>query len=254
MSFEEKIVAFDLDGTLAESNQKMKSDMAEALLKLLKLHKVILISGASYIKMLSQLEVFLNLKDFQSDQNIKLNFFLLPTNGIVIYKYDKNLDSFKTITPPEAVLKDKRMIIEALNNIVSSGKFDIAKEGKGNVISDRGNQISLAGLGQDASLSEKKLWDPDHKKRQAIKAEIEKHVQGVEVVIGGNSTIDILPKGFNKAVGLTHFLEILNFKKDDMVFMGDAIFPGGNDYSVAEAGFKSIKISGPEEVLRLITI
>jgi hypothetical protein len=74
----------------------------------------------------------------------------------------------------------------------------------------------------------------------------------VDILINGSSSIDILPKGFNKAVGLTRLLEKLGLGKKDMLFVGDALFPGGNDYSVLEAGIKTIAVGGPEEAASII--
>jgi len=46
--------------------------------------------------------------------------------------------------------------------------------------------------------------------------------------------------------------EHLDFNIEDMLFVGDAIFPGGNDYSPKEVGIESIQVSGPGEVKTLI--
>ena len=71
-------------------------------------------------------------------------------------------------------------------------------------------------------------------------------------MINGTSSIDILPKGFNKAVGLNRFLGEVGLEKTDVIFVGDALFPGGNDYSVYEAGIETIAVKGPEETMAII--
>jgi phosphomannomutase len=38
----------------------------------------------------------------------------------------------------------------------------------------------------------------------------------------------------------------------DMLFIGDAIFPGGNDYAAVEVGIDYEKTTGPEMTLDLI--
>ena len=85
-----------------------------------------------------------------------------------------------------------------------------------------------------------------------MKAVLDKELPETSIIIGGTTTIDILPKGFDKATGLKRLLEKLGMTIDDMVFIGDAIFPGGNDYSASEAGIESIKVSGPEETKETI--
>jgi hydroxymethylpyrimidine pyrophosphatase-like HAD family hydrolase len=67
------------------------------------------------------------------------------------------------------------------------------------------------------------------------------------------TSLDILPKGFDKAVGLKALLEDGGLQISDMLFIGDAVFEGGNDYSPVEAGIETIGITGPEETAKLIS-
>ena len=46
--------------------------------------------------------------------------------------------------------------------------------------------------------------------------------------------------------------DTLKIEIDEMIFIGDAIFPGGNDYPPKEAGVTSIRIQNPEESKRVI--
>jgi HAD superfamily hydrolase (TIGR01484 family) len=110
----------------------------------------------------------------------------------------------------------------------------------------------MSALGQHAPLDLKKAWDPDQIKRQQIKKELEEKLPEVNITIGGATSIDILPKGFNKASGLMRLLNKLEMSIEDMLFIGDAVFPGGNDYSAYEAGIESIRVSGPNEVMDII--
>ena len=63
------------------------------------------------------------------------------------------------------------------------------------IIEDRDTQLSFSALGQDAPIEEKKLWDPDQKKRQKIKVFLEPMLPEVTIIIGGTTTLDILSKG-----------------------------------------------------------
>ena len=38
----------------------------------------------------------------------------------------------------------------------------------------------------------------------------------------------------------------------EMIFIGDAVFPGGNDYPAKEAGALSIEVKDPHETKRVI--
>ena len=81
---------------------------------------------------------------------------------------------------------------------------------------------------------------------------LEPELPEASILINAYSSIDILPKGFNKAVGLMRFLNKISLQKSDMVFVGDGLFPGGNDYSVYKAGFDTLAVKGPEETALLI--
>jgi hydroxymethylpyrimidine pyrophosphatase-like HAD family hydrolase len=53
-------------------------------------------------------------------------------------------------------------------------------------------------------------------------------------------------------VGLTRLLDKLGLQKTDVLFVGDGLFPGGNDYSVYEAGIRTMAVEGPEETMEII--
>jgi len=158
------------------------------------------------------------------------------------------------MTDEEAMSQNsKEKIITVLNELILSGKYGIGQVIEGDkIIEDRITQVTFSALGQNAPLDKKSIWDPDQSKRREIKTEIESRLPDVEINIGGTTSLDFLPKGFNKAKGLIRLLDKLGMTINDMVFVGDAIFPGGNDYSAYEAGIESIKVSGPLETKKLL--
>ncbi len=251
MKINKKIAGFDLDGTLTENNQPMKKDMAEILTKLLRKIPVAIITGAAFEKLTFQLGDLLSVIEPETD-SVKENLILLPTNGTQSFTYDKNTKKWELSFKEDLVFLDKEDIIAALNEIVASGKYDISKNPVGPIVTDRGMQVSLSGLGHDAPLEAKRNWDPDKKKRFAIKEELEKKITSADFVLGGNSTIDILPKGFNKGVGLTNLLKRKDLSLSDMIYAGDAIFLGGNDYPVKEAGIDTATVKDHHETAKLI--
>lgn len=252
MSFTKKIVAFDLDGTITESNQLITEEMAVLLSKLLSNTKVGIITGASFEKMKYQLTAFWDYINSSKKENLLVNLILLPANGSVCYEMNKDTCDWQLTSKEDIVLEGKEKIVETLEDLISSGKYDISKNPIGKLIVDKGKQMSLSTLGADAPLSLKKPWDQDKEKRKKIIEDLKLKLPEFEILIGGNTTIDILPKGFNKGVGLKHLLEKFNYSISDMIFVGDAIFPGGNDYPAFEAGIESLKVSGPEETAKII--
>jgi HAD superfamily hydrolase (TIGR01484 family) len=122
----------------------------------------------------------------------------------------------------------------------------------GEPIEDRGSQITFSALGQQAPLEEKKKWDPDFTKRKKIKADLEKFIPEFSVRLGGTTSVDVTKPGIDKAYGIKKLRDMLGITIKEMIFIGDALFPGGNDYPAKEAGVVSIQVKDPEETKRLI--
>lgn len=245
-----KIIAFDLDGTLAESKRPITEDMASLIEELAKEKIVVVISGGTIKQFNTQFLPAFSKEDLLSPF-IK-NLILLPTSGSQRYEYNLEKKEW-TLTDIELFSEEvKQKVKNVLKEIIDSGLYDIPPNPTGEYIEDRLTQLSISALGQEAPIEQKKLWDPDQKKRQKIKAVLDKELPETSIIIGGTTTIDILPKGFNKASGLKRLLDKLGMVIGEMVFVGDAIFPGGNDYSAYEAGIESIKVSGPTETKEVI--
>jgi len=245
INLNKKIISFDLDGTLAVSKRPMKEEMAKLIGRLIKEKIVVIISGGKFEQFDTQFLTAFDQSDLSSEF-IK-NLILLPTSGSQRYEFNTEKNEWHLMDielfPEEIKNKAKK----TLEEIINSGLYDIPKNPKGDYIEDRLTQLSISALGQLAPIEEKKLWDPDQKKRLKIKEVLDKELPETSIIIGGTTTIDILPKGFDKAKGLIRLLEKLEMTIEDMIFVGDSIFPGGNDYSAYEAGIECIKVNGPEE-------
>lgn len=247
MPFTKKIAAFDLDGTLTESKLPMTPSMAFTLSDLAKVAIVAVISGGSFQQFKKQLLGALELSDADLSHLI-----LLPTSGSQRYEYDAVGKGWK-LTDKEDLSEDlKKKILEGLKEIESSNLYDLPVEIFGERTEERGTQITFSGLGQQAPIEKKRLWDPEQLKRKKIKEALEHMIPEVDIRIGGMTSIDILHKGFDKSVGLRRLLSKLDMKIEDMIFVGDAVFPGGNDYSPSQAGIETVSIRNPAETETLI--
>ncbi len=122
----------------------------------------------------------------------------------------------------------------------------------GEVIQDRGSQITFSALGQEAPLKEKVKWDPDFTKRKNMKAILDTLIPEFSVRLGGSTSIDVTKPGIDKAYGIRKLRDILGIAIKEMIFVGDALFPGGNDYPAEEAGVVSIRVRDPHETKRVI--
>ena len=122
----------------------------------------------------------------------------------------------------------------------------------GDVIEDRGSQITFSALGQHAPLEAKKKWDPDFAKRRKMKAILDDLIPEFSVRLGGTTSIDVTKPGIDKAYGIRKLRDTLGIAIGEMIFVGDALFPGGNDYPAKEAGVVCIQVRDPEETKRVI--
>jgi len=248
---DKKIIAFDLDGTLAESKQPLDKEMAALLKELLKHKKVIIISGGSFGQFEKQFLPYLDITETEKD--LYSNLILLPTSGSLCYQFDVQKKDWQVTNKEEMPKEIKEKIFSTIKDFIENNSYGIKPYKEGDqVLEDRGTQITLSALGQNAPIEEKIKWDKDQQKRQTIKKILESKLPEVSFSIGGATSIDILPKGFDKAEGLKKFLEKEKMKKEDLFFVGDAIFPGGNDYSPLLEGFDCQKVSGPTETKKII--
>ncbi|WEK52087.1 MAG: HAD-IIB family hydrolase [Candidatus Kaistia colombiensis] len=237
-----KLAVFDLDGTLAESKSALDPEMAELLVRLLEVVKVAIISGGAWEQFESQV-----LRNLPQDDRLK-DLAMLPTCGTQFYRYD---GGWKKLYSEDFGPEEKKQIIAALDKALDETGYRPEKHW-GELIEDRGSQITLSALGQQAPLDQKKNWDPDFAKRNRIKAILEPLIPRFSVRLGGSTSIDVTMPGIDKAYGIHKLREMLRIPIPDMVFVGDAIFPGGNDYPAKQAGVVSIRVRDPEETKRVI--
>ena len=85
-----------------------------------------------------------------------------------------------------------------------------------------------------------------------MKALLDDLIPEFSVRLGGTTSIDVTKPGIDKAYGIRKLREVLGIGIADMIFIGDAIFPGGNDFAAEEAGVASIGVKGPGETQLVI--
>src|SRR5579863_8215965 len=139
----------------------------------------------------------------------------------------------------------------ALIKAVETAGFAVDKTW-GETIEDRGSQITYSSLGQQAPLDEKVKWDADFAKRKKIKTVLDTLIPEFSVRLGGATSIDVTKPGIDKAYGIRKLRDILGIPVQEMIYVGDALFPGGNDYPAEQAGVISIPVKGPTETKRVI--
>lgn len=237
-----KLVVFDLDGTLAESKSAVDPEMIVLLNSLLSMTKVAVISGGDWPQFQKQLLA----QRFNS--NSFSNLYLLPTCGTKFYRFSSVWEEIYADNLSEG---QKERIKNALNTAMISLEL-VPQKVWGEIIEDRGSQITFSALGQSAPIAEKKEWDPNFAKRMNMQTLLAELIPEFSVRLGGTTSIDVTRPGVDKAYGIAKLEEILHINRTEMLFIGDAVFPGGNDYPVKEAGVVSIQVRDQNETKRVI--
>jgi HAD superfamily hydrolase (TIGR01484 family) len=216
--------------------------MSRLLDDLLGILKVAVISGGDWPQFEKQV-----LSHLPHDKSL-VNLSILPTCGTKFFQYKVD---WKKLYSEEFTPDEKAKIIASLKKSVAEAGFKVEKVW-GEVIEDRGSQITFSALGQQAPLDEKKKWDPDFSKRKKIKAILDPLIPGFSVRLGGATSVDVTKPGIDKAYGIGKLRDVLGISLKEMIFVGDALFPGGNDYPAEQAGVVSIPVRGPHETKRVI--
>ena len=237
-----KLIVFDLDGTLAESKSSLDVEMSRLLDDLLGILKVAIISGGDWPQFEKQVLSHL------PQEGCLANLSILPTCGTKFFQYK---GSWKKLYSEDFNADEKAKIISSLEKAVAEAGFKVERIW-GEIIEDRGSQITYSALGQEAPLEEKKKWDSDFSKRKKIKVILDPLIPRFSVRLGGATSIDVTKPGIDKAYGIGKLRDVLGFSLKEMIFVGDALFAGGNDYPAEEAGVISIPVRGPHETKRVI--
>ncbi|KAH9884226.1 HAD-superhydrolase, subIIB family protein [Xylariomycetidae sp. FL2044] len=242
------LVAFDLDGTLAESKQPLKESMGEALADLLSVAHVAVISGGDWPQFQKQVASRLPARADLS------KLWLMPTTGTKLYTHQQAGDGGGGWAPVYAELftaEAKQAILAAFDSALEATGFTPERTW-GPRIEDRGSQITFSALGQQAPIAEKERWDPDFAKRRIIQEDLRGRLPDLSINMGGATSIDITQKGVDKGYGLKKLRDASGIPLERMMFIGDAIFPGGNDYPAKELGLETVRVKDPDGTLAAI--
>lgn len=224
-----RLVAFDLDDTLAPSKHPIPPRIGELLVALAERVDVAIISGAQIEQFRTQ--VVEQLPDASAETLSHID--LLPTCGTQFYRLRDG--GIETVYAHELTADEKADAIAAVEE--EARRLGLWESRTwGDIIEDRGSQITFSALGQEAPLSEKRAWDPTGSKKSALREAVAARLPGLEVRSGGSTSVDITHHGIDKAYGMNQLAEETGIPLDDMLFVGDRLDPGGNDYPVLELG------------------
>src|SRR3989344_4234213 len=241
-----ELIVFDLDGTLTKSKSDMDKEMAFLVGKLLEVKRVAIIGGGKYDQFKRQF-----LDNLFAPKEPLAKLLLFPALGTAFYKYDNN--EWRKIYSKDLTEEEKKKVFMAFEKTFQELGYKHPDETFGELIEDRGTQITFSALGQEAPLSLKEKWKAEHSDiKMKIAETLRKYLPDMDVGSAGHTSIDVTRKGIDKGYGLLQIKEHIGVPLEDMLFVGDALFPGGNDEAALKIGVLCFEVKDVEETKRLI--
>ncbi|MDP3954341.1 MAG: HAD-IIB family hydrolase [bacterium] len=261
-----KVIVFDLDGTLVNSKSEVDGEMAELITKLLEKKQVAVIGGGKYELFQKNLVSKLN-----APGELLKSLFLFPLTSTTFYRYENDLvkrssgpvnssnesrtDSggWKQVYAHEFSPEQKDMIYDAFKKVFTQLNYMDPERIYGEIIEDRGSQITFSALGQFAPLDLKDKWKKENEDiKLKITQELQRLLPDMEVRAAGFTSIDVTAKGIDKEYGMNQIKEHLGVKFNDMLFFGDALFEHGNDHAVLQTNIPCFQVNDIEDTKKLI--
>lgn len=211
---------FDLDNTLTRSKSPILPEHAQILLQLSRKAHIIITSGSSHANISERFII-----------GPQFPFISLSQNGNDARMSDGSQLWLRTLSDEQ-----KQAIYNCIQKMrpyappIVSNEYDL--------IEDRGSQISFSLLGHHEDITKKELFDPEFLKRKKILSELASEIEDlhktykIDVVIGGTTTLDFYESGRNKGSNILELCSYMRWDISECLYFGDALFPGGNDYTV----------------------
>ena len=245
ITYQPRLVAFDLDDTLAASKSPLQPAMAERLIALLDAVPVCIISGGQFGQFSTQ--VVEKLKEASPAALARLH--LMPTCGTQYYRFVE--ETWTKVYSQDLSADEKFRALAAVE--AQARRLGYWEEKTwGPILEDRGSQITFSALGQSAPVDVKTAWDPTGEKKNSLRAAVQELLPDLEVRSGGSTSVDITRRGIDKAYGMGRLSELTGIRLTDMLFIGDRLDPDGNDYPVLALGVPTLAVRGPDHTVEVL--
>ena len=253
------IVLFDMDGTLTEPRKVIESDIIPALRELCKITEIGIVTGSDYDYVRQQIGTLLE------NTELRYRIHILPCNGTKYY-------------PPPNIANKEYQIAHQVNIREELGEsnfraiiryllqrqhllfvYDLPVTG--HHINYRGSLINWCPIGRNANDNDrKKFIEFDTKTSNTFREDEingfqvrimrDMNIDNIVIKMGGDTSFDIFPKGWDKTYCLRHFK---NYQP--AYFVGDRCERNGNAWELYEAlryNGRAFKTSGPKETSKII--
>jgi HAD superfamily hydrolase (TIGR01484 family) len=239
-----RAIAFDVDDTLTKSKQPLTEDIGGLLSTLCALVPVAIMTGGKLEQIRKQIVERVPHITFT-------NIFLFPSGASSAYSFSEDgipTPLYQHTLGEEEVAK----IFEVSLSVIKDTRLIEGQMLYGDVVEARDSSVAISLLGQMAPPEIKKVFDPDQKKRLMLLPLLKEKLPDYDIKIGGLTTIDITKTGIDKAYGVKKFSEITGVTEKDILYVGDALYEGGNDAAVLKTNAKVKAVENPEDTKKFL--
>lgn len=218
-----KHIFFDMDGTITESRTAMEPMWFNPMKELARKYDIVIVSGAREEQMERQVPSGI-FPAWRMTQNGNVT---ISNRRTVLWRNDLNW-------------VQKKAVLSWIDALLHTDKVPVGFGDRASevidLVEDRGCQISYSAIGHNAPLYKKKEYDPDGSKRAQLLVSypfnfMAKALGGdIQWAIGGTTCIDFYTK--TKGENIAEMIRVLKWEPDECVYVGDALFKGGNDATV----------------------
>lgn len=241
-----QIIVFDLDDTLVKSKSNISDQMGDLLVKLLNKYDVCIISGGAFRQFKTQVLDHITISPHDA-----MRLHLMPTCGTQYYRYDESSNDWKLQYIHSLTEEQRKRVAVVLED--GAKKLGLWEQGiYGEIIEDRGSQVTFSALGQSAPAELKYAWDPTEEKRNKLRDLVAPLVPDLEVGVGGSTSVDVTEIGVDKAYGMQKLIDEMDINKEDILYIGDKLLEGGNDHSVKAMGIDTIEVERQEDTALVV--
>lgn len=212
---------FDVDGTLTPSRSTIVPVFADFFIDFIKKNPVYLVSGSDYAKTLEQL----------GSEICDLVAGVYSCAGNALY-----IKGIQQYANPLTMTSQELLFLESLLN---ESSYPVRT---GEHVELRVGLCNFSIVGRGANCEQRNAyvqWDKKTNERNHIAEKINNKFARLEATVAGETGVDIYVRGKDKS-------QIVDAIKP-FVFFGDAIYPGGNDYTIAQCAVRYFKVNSWEE-------
>jgi phosphomannomutase len=210
-----RIFMFDVDGTLTPSRLPMTKEMEDVFVPFCENNRVFLVTGSDMSKIMEQIP--------EKIRYLVEGIFTCSGNALTVgddIVYDNSFE------PPQGLVETLEAWLEYSSYPVKTG----------NHLEHRSGMLNYSTVGRNCTQEQRETyeqWDLENGERRILREKILHMWPSLDCAIGGQISLDIYPRGLDKSQS---YYRVKQQNRDHaIIFCGDRLSPGGNDYPFFKA-------------------